>query len=174
MEQDLSRFNEKTVRIPAHGETFEGAAFWYPAEYGEAEFGRAEESLRIDDRYFFESDIDTVELLREEIFVPLREYIEIRERAVRWFRHTSGLPAAFWEKTLADSIADRTPLPQWYIALRNDRFVAGCGAAEDMRTYVLCAEDDPSSPAVADSLWRFAAEDLAARGIVLPENGRGA
>jgi len=168
MQADLSRFNEKTVRILSHGETFEGAAFWYPADFGEAEFGTAEESLRIDDCYFFESDIDTVELLREEIFVPLREYIEIHERAVRWFRYTSGLPTAFWEKTLSACIADQTPLPQWYIALRNDRFVAGCGVDGDRKAYVLCAKDDPSAPAVAGDLWQFSARDLADRGIRLP------
>ena len=168
MESNLSRFNEMTVRILSHGETFEGAAFWYPADYGEYEFGIAEESLRIDDWYLFESDIDTVELLREEIFVPLREYIEIHERAVRWFRHTSGLPASFWEETLAACIADRTPLPQWYIALRHDRFVAGCGVDADGNTYVFPASGEASASAVADDLRQFAREDLAARGIALP------
>lgn len=168
MESNLSRFSETTVRILSHGKTFEGAAYWYPAEYGEAELGRAEESLKIDDWYLFESDIDTVELLREEIFVPLREYIEIHERALRWFRHTSGLPSAFWEKTLADCIADRTPLPQWYIALRHDRFVAGCGVDADGNAYVFHAPGEASAAAVADDLRQFAREDLAARGAVLP------
>ena len=169
MAHDLSRFDEMTVRVLSHGGTFEGAAFWYPADFGECEFGIAEESLRIDDRYFFQSDVDTVELLREEIFVPLREYIEIRERAVRWFRYTSGLPTAFWEKTLAACIADKTPLPQWYIALRHDRFVAGCGVDEDGNAYVFHASGEASAAAVADDLRRFAREDLAERGIAWPD-----
>ena len=170
MEQNLSRFNEKTVRIRLRGgEVFEGAALWNPLEYGETELGTAEESLQIDDCCFFQSVIDSVELLREEIFVPLREYIEIRERAVRWFRYTSGLPTEFWAETLAACIADRTPLPQWYIALRDDRFVAGCGVTEEPREYVFCAKDDPTAPAVAEDLRRFARRDLAERGIGLPD-----
>ena len=169
MVNDLSRFHEMTVRIRLRwGEVFEGAAFWNPAEYGEAELGRAEESLQIDDWWLFASDVETVELLREEIFVPLREYIEIHERAVRWFRHTSGLPASFWEETLAACIADRTPLPQWYVALRHDRFVAGCGVDKDGNAYAFHAPGEASSAAVADDLRQFAREDLAARGVTLP------
>ena len=174
METRLSRYDEKTVRIRSHGETFEGAAFWYPAEFCETEIGRAEDCLRIDDYYLFAGDIDSLELLREEMFIPLREYIEIRERAFLWCRHTSGLPSDFLDASLRAAVADQTPLPQWYLALRNDRFVAACGVTEDMTTYVFRAKDDPSSPAVAGDLLRFSRADLAARGIALPEDAGGA
>ena len=62
----LSRYNDKLLRITAEdGSVFTGPAEALPSGYGLHEFGRAEESLRIDDVILFKSDIKTIEILPE-------------------------------------------------------------------------------------------------------------
>ena len=55
---NLGRYEGKIVRVTdADGRAFTGTAVSFPASYGDHEFGRDEESIRIEDYQLFESDI---------------------------------------------------------------------------------------------------------------------
>ena len=58
----LSSYDETLVRLTLKdGVIFEGVCQCFPAEYGDMEYGRNEELLKMDDWLFFKSDIRSVE-----------------------------------------------------------------------------------------------------------------
>ncbi len=64
---DLRHYDGKLVRITDdRGGVFEGECVWFPAEYGEAELGRAVEGLEIDDTVFYADEISSVRQISEK------------------------------------------------------------------------------------------------------------
>ena len=62
--KDLYQYDSQLIRVEAEGGLkLEGFVSAYPAEYGLHEFGREEESIRIDDYQLFEGDIIRIEKL---------------------------------------------------------------------------------------------------------------
>lgn len=58
----LSSYDETLVRLTLKdGVIFEGVCEWFPAAYGDMEYGRNEELLKIDDWLFFNRDIRSAE-----------------------------------------------------------------------------------------------------------------
>ena len=154
--QKYAQYDNTTVRIDCNdGRSYTGACQWYPWEYGDSEYGREEESLRIGFMFFFASDILHVELIRPEACIPIREYIEAGEDAAKWFHEKWHIPLSAYEESISECIGNavdididsideddaagytagtvtsRTPVPQWYIVLRGSRIIAGCGVIEN-------------------------------------------
>ena len=63
---ELSSFDGKYVRLTTKdGEVFDGGCAWANSEYGEHEFGVADELLWIDGWLFFQKDIQSVKITQE-------------------------------------------------------------------------------------------------------------
>ena len=61
---NLFRYQDKLIRVTDdQGNTFTGVAETYPSGYGQHEFNREEESIRIGEYQLFESDISHIEML---------------------------------------------------------------------------------------------------------------
>ena len=61
MRTDLKQYDGKCIRIiNTSGDAFDGICIYYAEEYDEHEYGRCEESLKIESFMFFRSDIKEV------------------------------------------------------------------------------------------------------------------
>ncbi|WP_195460225.1 GNAT family N-acetyltransferase [Alistipes sp. D31t1_170403_E11] len=63
---------------------------------------------------------------------PLRDHLELQEKAARWFSDKWGIPAAAYHASIGECIARKTGIPQWYAILDERReIVAGAGVIEN-------------------------------------------
>ena len=108
---------------------------------------------------------------------PLRDRPELVARAATWFAEKWGLPEGEYRASMeACCAADPcgSPVPQWYIALDDERIVAGAGVIEndfherrDLAPNV-CAvfvEPDRRGRGIARELLAFLCDDMASHGV---------
>lgn len=62
--------------------------------------------------------------------VTLPERPEQTERAARWFHEKWGVPLEAYLESMEDCLAGKTPVPQWYLALKHERIAGGLGVIE--------------------------------------------
>lgn len=62
--------------------------------------------------------------------VTLPERPEQTERAARWFHEKWGVPLEAYLESMEECLAGKTPVPQWYLALKHERIVGGLGVIE--------------------------------------------
>lgn len=99
---------------------------------------------------------------------------EIKERAAQWFHEKWGVPLAAYLESMEECLTGKGPVPQWYVAVEDDRIIGGMGVIEndfhdrkDLAPNV-CAvytEEDRRGLGVARSLLALACDDMKARGI---------
>ena len=173
--EELLKYNGATVRIVCKtGETCAGACAWYPPEYGLHEYGVEEESLQIGDEVFFSGDISEVELLRREACIPVRDWPEAKEEIAEWFHKRLGMPPEACRESIADCLRKEVGVPQWYVAVRDGRIVAGCGVVEndfhertDLTPNVCAVYVDEAyrGRGIAGFLLKYVCDDLSAMGF---------
>ena len=172
---NLKDYHNTLVRIQCiSGETFTGACEWNPPDYGLSVFGREEESLKIGEAVIFASQIREIELLREEVCVPVRDWPEAKEEITLWFIENGQLPPEICRQGIRDCLGTEDGLPQWYVVTRGSRIIAGCGVLEndapprqDLRPKVcgLYVEEAYRNRGVAGFLLRYVSEDMATLGF---------
>ena len=133
---NLKEYHNTLVRIQCtSGETFRGACEWNSAEYALSEFGREQEYLQIGEDLIFEDEIVNIELLRREVCIPVREWIEASEEIAVWFHARWGVPLEAYRESIRDCLGETGAVPQWYVVVRGNRIIAGCGViANDFHT----------------------------------------
>ena len=171
----LLKYNNTTVRIECeNGDTFTGACEWYPPEYSLSEYGVEEESLRIGDRVFFERDIRGIGLLRREACFPVRDWPEAKEEIAAWFHERWHIPLEAYRESITGCLGNEDGVPQWYVVVRRDRIIAGCGViANDFheRTDLapnVCAvyvDEAYRGQGIAGFMLQYVCDDMAAMGF---------
>ena len=172
---NLSRYDNTTVRILcAWGEVLTGACEWNPPDYGLSVFGREEESLKIGEAVTFASQIREIELLREEVCVPVRDWPEAKDEISLWFSEKGLLPPEVCRQSIRDCIGRERGLPQWYVVVRGSRIIAGCGVVENHaparkdlgpEVCALYVEEGYRGQGVAGFLLQFVSDDMAGLGF---------
>lgn len=99
---------------------------------------------------------------------------EIKERAAQWFHEKWGVPLAAYLESMEECLTGKGPVPQWYVAVEDDRIIGGMGVIEndfhdrkDLAPNV-CAvytEEDRRGRGVAGALLNDVCEDMKQRGI---------
>lgn len=99
---------------------------------------------------------------------------EIKEQAAQWFHEKWGVPVEAYIESMEECLTGGNAVPQWYIAVENERIIAGLGVIEndfhDRKdlTPNVCAvytEEDKRSNGVAGALLNFVCTDMKAKGI---------
>ena len=96
------------------------------------------------------------------------------EKAARWFGEKWGIPVSEYRESISDCLENKAAVPQWYVAVENERIIGGAGVIEndfherkDLRPNV-CAvytEPDRRGEGVAGAVLNFICADMKERGI---------
>ncbi len=112
--------------------------------------------------------------MREYEIITLSRRPEFQTRIADWFSQKWGIPRKFYVTSTQDCAKGRGPVPQWYVALCQDRIVGGLGVIEndfhDRKdlTPNVCAvyvEEEYRCQGIAGELLNFVCKDMAARGV---------
>ncbi len=106
--------------------------------------------------------------------LPVRDCPEMAEETAVWFHERWHVPLEAYRESIADCIGKKTGVPQWYVVMRENRIVAGCGVIEndfherkDLAPNV-CAvyvEEEYRKQGIAGHMLKYACEDMAAMGF---------
>lgn len=106
--------------------------------------------------------------------IRLADQPERKEQAAQWFHEKWGIPLAAYLESMEECLTGKGPVPQWYVAVEDDRIIGGMGVIEndfhdrkDLAPNV-CAvytEEDRRGRGVAGALLNDVCEDMKQRGI---------
>lgn len=106
--------------------------------------------------------------------IRLADRPEIKEQAAQWFHEKWQIPLEAYLESMEESLSGKGPVPQWYVAVENNRIIGGMGVIEndfhdrkDLAPNV-CAvytEEDWRGRGVAGALLNAGCEDMKQRGI---------
>lgn len=106
--------------------------------------------------------------------IRLTDRPEIKEQAAQWFHEKWGIPLEAYQSSMEECLADKTSVPQWYVAMENERIIAGMGVIEndfhDRKdlTPNVCAvytEKDKRCHGIAGALLDYVCTDMKQKGI---------
>lgn len=106
--------------------------------------------------------------------IRLTDRPDIKDRAAGWFHEKWGIPLEAYLESMEECLAEKAPVPQWYLALENDRIIGGMGVIEndfhDRRDLApnVCAvytEEERRGRGVAGALLCYVCDDMYRRGI---------
>lgn len=171
----LSEYNNTLVNILCkNGDSFTGPCEWYPSEYGLIELGHEEESLLIDETVIFKSEIQRIELLRQEVCIPVRDWPEAKEEIAVWFHERWRIPLEAYRESIRDCLREENAIPQWYVIVRGNKIIAGCGVIEndyhqrkDLAPNVcaVCVDQEYRNQGIAGFMLEYVCKDMAGLGI---------
>lgn len=99
---------------------------------------------------------------------------EINKQAARWFHEKWNVPLTAYIKSMGDSLTKRDSVPQWYVAMEENRIIGGLGViANDFHTRKdltpnVCAvyiEKDKRRNGIAGALLNYVCTDMKEKGI---------
>ena len=106
--------------------------------------------------------------------IRLIDHPEFKEQAAKWFHEKWKIPLSAYTDSMNECLSRKNIIPQWYIALENNRIIGGLGVIEndfhnrkDLSPNV-CAvytEKDRRCLGVAGSLLNFVCKDMKENGI---------
>lgn len=106
--------------------------------------------------------------------VRLTDRPEIGAQAAQWFHQKWGIPLEAYVESIEDCITGGKPVPQWYVAMEEDRIIGGMGVIENDfhnrkdLTPNVCAvytEEDKRGNGVAGALLNYVCADMKEKGI---------
>lgn len=99
---------------------------------------------------------------------------EMKRKAAEWFHSKWGVPAEVYLESMEECISQQNAVPQWYLAVKEDRIVGGLGVIEndfhdrkDLAPNV-CAvytEETERGQGIAGALLQLVCDDMKQRGI---------
>lgn len=108
------------------------------------------------------------------LILRLCDVPEIKMKAANWFHEQWGIPTEAYLESMEACLTQTNAVPQWYLAVENDRIVGGLGVIEndfhdrkDLAPNV-CAvytEESERGRGIAGALLRFVCEDMREKGI---------
>lgn len=106
--------------------------------------------------------------------IRLTDKPEIKEQAAQWFHEKWGISLEEYAESMDECLSENKPVPQWYVALEQNRIIGGLGVIEndfhdrkDLAPNV-CAvytEKDRRCEGVAGALLDYACADMKEKGI---------
>ncbi len=106
--------------------------------------------------------------------IRLTDRPEIKKQAAQWFHEKWGIPLEAYTESMEECLAQRSPVPQWYMAMEKDRIIGGLGVIEndfhsrkDLAPNV-CAvytEKEKRCKGVAGALLGYVCTDMKEKGI---------
>lgn len=106
--------------------------------------------------------------------VRLTDKPQMKEAAARWFHEKWNIPLEAYEESMDACLSEKNVIPQWYMALEDDRIIGGLGVIEndfhdrkDLSPNV-CAvytEEDKRGNGIAGALLNYVCADMKAKGI---------
>ncbi len=106
--------------------------------------------------------------------IKLREHSELSAKAAEWFHEKWDIPMEAYAESIAECISGREAIPQWYLAVENDKIVGGLGVIEndfhDRRdlTPNVCAvyvEEEYRCRGIAGKMLQYVCADMKEKGI---------
>ncbi|NLG04381.1 MAG: GNAT family N-acetyltransferase [Clostridia bacterium] len=106
--------------------------------------------------------------------VSIAERAELLEEMALWFHDKWGIPEEAYRASMEECLRKEGAVPQWYVALENDKIIAGMGVIEndfhDRKdlTPNVCAvytEPDKRCNGIAGALLNYVSDDMKQRGI---------
>ena len=106
--------------------------------------------------------------------IRLAEQPGLKARAAQWFHEKWRIPLEAYLESMEECLAGEKAVPQWYLAVEDDRIIGGMGVIEndfhdrkDLAPNV-CAvytEEDRRGRGIAGALLNNVCEDMKKRGI---------
>lgn len=106
--------------------------------------------------------------------VRLADKPRIKEQAAQWFHEKWGIPLEAYMESMEDCLKEIRTVPQWYMALEDNRIIGGLGVIEndfhnrkDLAPNV-CAvytEEDKRCKGIAGALLNYVCADMKEKGI---------
>lgn len=99
---------------------------------------------------------------------------DLLETAARWFHEKWGVPYEAYLESMQECLTKKGAVPQWYLALQQDRIIGGMGVIENDfhnrkdLTPNVCAvytEKDWRCQGIAGSLLHYVCTDMKEKGI---------
>lgn len=56
---------------------------------------------------------------------------ELKEQAARWFHEKWRIPLEAYMESMEECLEEKSPVPQWYMALDGERIIGGMGVIEN-------------------------------------------
>ena len=106
--------------------------------------------------------------------IRLKDQPELLTAAVQWFHEKWGIPSEAYLESMQQCLAGNHPVPQWYLALEQDRIIGGLGVIENDfhnrkdLTPNVCAvytEEDRRLQGIAGALLARVCSDMKEQGI---------
>ena len=109
-----------------------------------------------------------------DVCIPVREQPEKKDEIAVWFHEKWGVPMEAYQESINECVENGIGVPQWYVVVRGDKIVGGCGVIEndfhermDLAPNV-CAvyvEEEYRNQGIAGLLLNYVCDDMAAMGI---------
>lgn len=106
--------------------------------------------------------------------IRLKDQPELLTAAAQWFHEKWGIPLEAYLESMQQCLAGNHPVPQWYLALEQDRIIGGLGVIENDfhnrkdLTPNVCAvytEEDRRLQGIAGALLARVCSDMKEQGI---------
>lgn len=106
--------------------------------------------------------------------IRLTDSPELKDQAAQWFHEKWNIPLAAYLESMEACLTGRFPVPQWYLAIENNRIIGGLGVIENDfhnrkdLTPNVCAvytEQDRRCSGIACALLNYACTDMKGHGI---------
>lgn len=106
--------------------------------------------------------------------IRLKDQPELLTAAAQWFHEKWGIPSEAYLESMQQCLAGNHPVPQWYLALKQDRIIGGLGVIENDfhnrkdLTPNVCAvytEEDRRLQGIAGALLARVCSDMKEQGI---------
>ncbi|MDE6883280.1 MAG: GNAT family N-acetyltransferase [Lachnospiraceae bacterium] len=106
--------------------------------------------------------------------IRLKDQPELLTAAAQWFHEKWGIPTEAYLESMQQCLAGNHPVPQWYLALEQDRIIGGLGVIENDfhnrkdLTPNVCAvytEEDRRLQGIAGALLACVCTDMKEQGI---------
>lgn len=106
--------------------------------------------------------------------IKLVDKPQIKKQAAQWFHEKWGIPLEAYEESMEECLTGEKPVPQWYVAMEEDRIIGGLGVIENDfhnrkdLTPNVCAvyvEEDKRCKGIAGDLLYYVCADMKEKGI---------
>ncbi len=121
-----------------------------------------------------ETDPGEKKMKIDDEMIRLVDRPEMKEQAAQWFHEKWGIPLEAYIESMNECLTRRKPVPQWYMAMEQNRIIGGLGVIEndfhdrkDLSPNV-CAvytEEDRRCNGIAGALLQYVCQDMKEYGI---------
>ena len=97
----------------------------------------------------------------------LREKPQWKQKAAQWFHEKWNVPVDAYLESIEESLNSENPVPQWYLAVKEEQIIGGIGVIENLTPNV-CAvyvEEEFRCRGIAGKMLETVCRDMKEKGI---------